>query len=196
IAFSKIEGFDVTPLTPSVSISALRSPLATRPRARKSSHIAWPWFSSALTGFMVPVLFGRLFWVCGSFRGQGQKVTIWLGVPPDGMGRSGTITPSAPVRSPKWPVWPALILPDRSNRPSKWRHQRAHARSREGRRHEASFLARGHAFVCPDRAWRGHGGSGRHWRAFGVHAHNIPRAVAGDTICMSSRERARRRHRN
>src|SRR5215216_5516906 len=61
IAFSKIEGFDVTPLTPSVSISALRSPLATKPRARKSSQIAWPWFSSALTGFMGPVLFGRFF---------------------------------------------------------------------------------------------------------------------------------------
>src|SRR5881394_2095859 len=59
IAFSKIEGFDVTPLTPSVSISAWRSPLATKPRARKSSQTAWPWFSSALTGFMVPVLLGR-----------------------------------------------------------------------------------------------------------------------------------------
>jgi hypothetical protein len=42
IAFSKIEGFDVTPLTPSVSISAWRSPLATKPRARKSSQMAWP----------------------------------------------------------------------------------------------------------------------------------------------------------
>src|SRR5512138_662433 len=59
IAFSKIEGFDVTPLTPSLSIRALRSPLATKPRARKSSQIAWPWFSSVLTGFMGPVLFGR-----------------------------------------------------------------------------------------------------------------------------------------
>jgi hypothetical protein len=40
MAFSKIEGFDVTPLTPSLSISALRSPLATKPRARKSSQTA------------------------------------------------------------------------------------------------------------------------------------------------------------
>jgi hypothetical protein len=85
------------------------------------------------------------------------------------MGRSGTITPLAPVRSRKWPVWPALRLPDRSNRRLKWRHQRAHARSREGGRREPSFAAHGlpHAFVCPDRAWRGRGGSGRHRRAFG-----------------------------
>src|SRR5216683_219804 len=54
IAFSKIDGFDVTPLTPSVSISFFRSPLATKLRARKSSQTAWPWFSSALTGFMMP----------------------------------------------------------------------------------------------------------------------------------------------
>jgi len=33
---------------------------------------------------MVPVLFGRFFWVSGSFRGQGRKVNIWLGLQPDG----------------------------------------------------------------------------------------------------------------
>ena len=49
-----------------------------------------------------------------------------------------------------------------------WRHQRAHARSREGGRHEPSFFAPRlpRVFVCPDRAWRDHGGSGRHRRAF------------------------------
>src|ERR1700737_1627562 len=55
IAFSKIDGFDVTPLTPSVSISFCRSPLVTKPRARKSSQTDWPGFSSALTGFMMSV---------------------------------------------------------------------------------------------------------------------------------------------
>src|SRR5689334_5336841 len=64
IAFSKIDGFDVTPLTPSSSISRLRSPLAMKPRARKSSQIAWPCCSSFLTGFMglsicAGLLFGR-----------------------------------------------------------------------------------------------------------------------------------------
>src|SRR5713101_1567828 len=54
IAFSKIEGFDVTPLTPSLSISLFRSPLTTKPRARKSSQTDWPCCSSALTGFMMP----------------------------------------------------------------------------------------------------------------------------------------------
>jgi len=28
---------------------------------------------------MVPVLFGRFFWVSGSFRGQGRKVNILVG---------------------------------------------------------------------------------------------------------------------
>ena len=42
IAFSKIAGLEVTPFTASVSISFLRSPLATKPRARKSSQTAWP----------------------------------------------------------------------------------------------------------------------------------------------------------
>src|ERR1700712_3907927 len=69
IAFSKIDGFEVTPLTPSVSISCLRSPLATKPRARKSSQTAWPWFSSALTGFMVPYSVLRPFRVRGTFSG-------------------------------------------------------------------------------------------------------------------------------
>src|SRR5690242_1962058 len=41
------------------------------------------------------------FWVSGSFRGKGRKVNIWLGMLPDGMGRCGTITLLAPVRSPK-----------------------------------------------------------------------------------------------
>ena len=40
IAFSKIDGFEVTPLTPSVSINFCRSPLATKPRAKKSSQMA------------------------------------------------------------------------------------------------------------------------------------------------------------
>jgi hypothetical protein len=140
-----------------------------------------------------------VFWVSGSFRGQGRKVNIWLGVPRGGMGRPGTITPLAPVRSRKWPVLPALILPDRSNRLSERRHQRAQARSREGVRDEPSFfdprLPR--ASVCPDRAWRDRGGSGRHRRAFGGHAQNIPRAVAGGgTIRMSALGRALRRHRS
>ena len=79
IAFSKIDGFEVTPLTPSVSISCFRSPLATKPRARKSSQTAWPWFSSALTGFMMPcsVRAGflgsrHLFW-----RGGGLSTSRW-----------------------------------------------------------------------------------------------------------------------
>ena len=95
------------------------------------------------------------FWVSGSFRGQGRKVNIWLGVQPDGMGRSGTITPLAPVRSRKWLVLPASIRPGRSNRLSEWRHQRAQARSREGGRHGQSFFAPGlpRVFVCPDRPW-------------------------------------------
>ena len=96
-----------------------------------------------------------VFWVSGSFRGQGRKVNIWLGMQPDGMGRSGTITPLAPVRSRKWLVLPALIFDRiRSNRLSEWRHQRAQARSREGGRHEPSFRAPGlpRAFVRPDRA--------------------------------------------
>src|SRR5258708_33205999 len=67
IAFSKIEGFDVTPLTPSLSISFFRSPLAMKPRARKSSQTDWPCFSSSLTGFMMPCSvraggFQQLFW--------------------------------------------------------------------------------------------------------------------------------------
>src|ERR1700757_4249233 len=53
IAFSKIDGLDVTPLTPSLSISFLKSPLAMKPRARKSSQTDWPWVSRDLTGFMV-----------------------------------------------------------------------------------------------------------------------------------------------
>ncbi|MGY4415519.1 hypothetical protein ACVWW4_007255 [Bradyrhizobium sp. LB7.1] len=53
IAFSKIDGLEVTPLTPSVSISRFRSPLAMKPRARKSSQTACPCFSSSLTGFML-----------------------------------------------------------------------------------------------------------------------------------------------
>src|SRR5882724_1037624 len=65
IAFSKIDGLEVTPLTPSLSISFFKSPLATKPRARKSSQTAWPWFSSALTGFMMPVFCSRrlIVWV-------------------------------------------------------------------------------------------------------------------------------------
>ena len=131
--------------------------------ASESPARAWPWFSSALTGFMVPVLF--VGFLVPALRGQRRKVNFgWL---QPGMGRSGTITPLAPVRSRKWPVSPASIRPDRSNRLSAWRHQRAHARSREGGRHEPSFACGlPHAFVCPDRAWCGHGGSGRHRRAF------------------------------
>jgi hypothetical protein len=33
---------------------------------------------------MGPVLFGRFFGVSGSFRGQGRKVNMWLGLQPDG----------------------------------------------------------------------------------------------------------------
>src|SRR6202011_4927400 len=79
IAFSKIDGFDVTPLTPSVSINFFRSPLATKPRARKSSQTDWPCFSSALTGFMMPCFcfelvplrgFQHLFWRDAEFCQQ------------------------------------------------------------------------------------------------------------------------------
>src|SRR5712671_5526185 len=77
IAFSKIDGFDVTPLTPSLSISLFRSPLTMKPRARKSSQTDWPCCSSALTGFMSPVLFEpvdigfqHLFWRDAEFCQQ------------------------------------------------------------------------------------------------------------------------------
>src|SRR6185312_5648036 len=40
-----------------------------------------------------------VFWVSGSFRGQGRKVNIWLGAQPDGIGGATTITRSALVRS-------------------------------------------------------------------------------------------------
>src|SRR3954447_3966349 len=63
IAFSKIDGFEVTPFTPSLSISFFRSPPTTKPRARKSSQTDWPCSSSALTGFMTP-----LFCLSGSLR--------------------------------------------------------------------------------------------------------------------------------
>ena len=56
-----------------------------------------------------------VFWVSGSFRGQGWKVNIWLGMPPNGRGRSATITPLAPVRSRKWPL-AGLGTPGRSDR--------------------------------------------------------------------------------
>src|SRR5215467_234747 len=52
IAFSKIDGLEVTPLRLSLSISFFRCPSTIKPRARKSSQTAWPWLSSALTGFM------------------------------------------------------------------------------------------------------------------------------------------------
>ena len=42
IAFSKIEGFEVTPWRPSSSTSFFKSPFAMKPRARKSSQTACP----------------------------------------------------------------------------------------------------------------------------------------------------------
>src|SRR6185503_14327535 len=42
--------------------------------------------------------------VSGSFRAWDRKVNMWLGVRADERGLSGTITPSAPVRSRKWLV--------------------------------------------------------------------------------------------
>jgi len=58
IAFSKIDGFDVTPL----DAVGIRSAFSDRPWRRSRgpgnpARTAWPWFSSALTGFMMPVLF-------------------------------------------------------------------------------------------------------------------------------------------
>jgi hypothetical protein len=42
IAFSKIDGFEVTPHRPSSSISFFRSPFTMKPRDRKSSHTTCP----------------------------------------------------------------------------------------------------------------------------------------------------------
>src|SRR3569833_4775109 len=79
IAFSKIEGLEVTPLTPSVSISRFRSPLAMKPRARKSSQTACPCFSSSLTGFMIFVSLQPT----AASRGDGE------GLPPPVLTRYG-----------------------------------------------------------------------------------------------------------
>jgi hypothetical protein len=58
------------------------------------------------------------------FRGQGRKVNIWLGVLPDGMGRSGT---DNAIGTGSIPKMADLAGPD-IHRPvepaSQWRHQR------------------------------------------------------------------------
>jgi hypothetical protein len=67
IAFSKIEGLEVTPARPSSSTSFLRSPLAMKSRARKSSHTACPYSCKDATvlGTDLPLssklLFARAF---------------------------------------------------------------------------------------------------------------------------------------
>ena len=111
----------------------------------------------------MPVLLDRSFFrVSGSFRAWDRKVNMWLGVRPDVRGLPGAITPLPPVRSRKWLVPPALILADWSNRVLQRRHQRAHARNREGARHAQSLVAPGLAcsVVRPDRPRRD-GGRGR-----------------------------------
>jgi len=82
---------------------------------------------------------------------------------PDGMGRCGTITPLAPVRSQKnadldgpWtagPIEPACAMAT----------PKAQARSREGVRHEPSFPAprQPRDFVWTGGDWPSHGRSGR-----------------------------------
>src|ERR1700738_988958 len=95
IAFSKIEGFEVTPLTPSLSISFCRSPLRTKPRARKSSQIDWPWFSSALTGFMMPCSISRF----PHFLAGGEILSTGPGRPGGQYAHAPGITPLTTYRS-------------------------------------------------------------------------------------------------
>src|SRR5260370_27717068 len=55
MAFSKIAGFEVTPVRPSRLIRVASPPLATKSRARKSSHTAWPYSVRDLRGFIASV---------------------------------------------------------------------------------------------------------------------------------------------
>src|SRR5712664_2661414 len=109
IAFSKIEGFDVTPLTPSLSISLFRSPLTTKPRARKSSQTDWPCCSSALTGFMMPcsVRASRYRFQHPALAGGAILSTNpWEGVDGEQYAYPPGITPLTTYRSPgKSAVW-------------------------------------------------------------------------------------------
>jgi hypothetical protein len=63
---------------------------------------------------MVPVLFGRFFWVSGSFRGQGRKVNIWLGLQPDGAVRDDNAIGTGSI--PKMAVL-AFLDPSGSDEP-------------------------------------------------------------------------------
>src|SRR5918995_3095298 len=51
IAFSKIDGLDVTPRRPSSAMSRPNLPLVNKPRRRSSSHTDCPNRCSAVTGF-------------------------------------------------------------------------------------------------------------------------------------------------
>src|SRR5664280_1725736 len=52
MAFSKMDGFEVSPLTPSCSISPWISPLSRALRRRKSSQTLCPKFSKPIKGFL------------------------------------------------------------------------------------------------------------------------------------------------
>jgi hypothetical protein len=103
------------------------------------------------------------------------------GLLPDGMGRFGTITPTAPVRSRKWLILPALIFTVRSNRLSQWRHQRhKHEVVKEAVMDRRFSLPACLMLLCGLLAL---GETPSEAAGIGVHlrgpAQNIPRAVAG-----------------
>src|SRR5665213_3283868 len=69
MAFSKIDGLEVTPFSPSRSTKACRSPLAIRLRFKLSSQSDWPQAWSCFSGFMpsaswisnsAPLRYGRV----------------------------------------------------------------------------------------------------------------------------------------
>jgi len=74
---------DVTPFTPSVSISFFEVALGDKARARKSSQTAWPCFSSAFDRIhdaLCSILgFRHHFWR------EARVVNTWLAVPTSGI---------------------------------------------------------------------------------------------------------------
>src|SRR5690242_14634685 len=76
MAFSKIEGFEVTPVTPSCSMRALNSPLSINLRPNWSSQTAWPHSPSCFSLF-IDVLLAS---VLSLWRSSGDTKLVFLAV--------------------------------------------------------------------------------------------------------------------